>query len=150
MPVLLRLSSADARILGRGLVILLVVIVTGVAAAERQINNLTRRHDYVQSFNIRRDGENYTACVLGGSLSVPAVYPLAALSNTGRSLTVSAAGTAVTVPTVVTLDAARGGYWLAMWRGQFVAAAYATKQQLAGYCLQLRLFLREMAGISGR
>lgn len=149
--MLVRLPAADARIIGRGVVVLVLVIALGVAAVENQLNHLTARSDFVQVLNLRRDGGYYHAYFFGQSWGLRAIYPVGALASDGDSLTVAVAGRQITVPTAVRIELAGIVYWLDLWRGQFVAAALRTKRDLTGYWDQVRPFLRGLAdAVKGR
>ncbi|MDR3588564.1 MAG: hypothetical protein P4N41_02775 [Negativicutes bacterium] len=144
--MLLRLASADAVVLARGLAALLVVIILGVAVTENQLNNLTERQEFAQALNIRRDEAVgvYAAYVLGNSYTLRALYPIAGLSSTNNSLTVTAGGKRLTVPTALYADLGQAEYWLVLWRQQFVSEALKTRQALDRYLEQLRPLIRDM------
>jgi len=144
--MLLRLASSDALMMGRGLAALLVVILLGVVITENQLNNLTERQEFEQALNVRRDESAgvYAAYFLGNSYKLKALYPVARLSNTDNSLTVTAGKKQLTIPTVLYADLGQAEYWLALWRRQFVSEALKTRQALDKSFDQLRPLIRDM------
>jgi len=144
--MLLRLGAEDALMLGRGLAALLVVIILGVVITENQLNNLTERQEFEQALNVRRDETAgvYAAYFLGTGFKLRALYPVAGLSNTDTSLTVTAGGKRLTIPTVLYADLGQAEYWLVLWRRQFVSEALKTRQALDSYLDLLRPLIRDM------
>ncbi|MDR3565216.1 MAG: hypothetical protein P4N59_27785 [Negativicutes bacterium] len=145
--MLLRLAAADAMILGRGLIVLLVVIALGVAIAEKQLNNLTQRQEHLQTASIRRDAAagTYGLSLLGNDFRFKAIYPVAGLSNTKDSFTLSVGERRWTIPTVIYADLDEIEYWLQVWRRQFVAEVFKTKEALERYLLLLKPFLLDIS-----
>lgn len=144
--MLLRLASSDMRILGRGIMVLVSIITIGVVTTERQLNDMTRRQEFVQAINVRRDEAAglYGVYFLGNSRQIRAVYPVAGIANAGRSLTLTADGRTISLPTVVYFDLKPVAYWLNLWRIQFMAEAHKTKQQLNEYLTELKPLIRQM------
>lgn len=141
--MILSLSSADMRQVGRGLLMLAVAIVIGVVAVDNQLSRLTARHDFGQVLNIRRDEAGYYhAYVFGQSCEVKAAYPVGTVTGGAGALTVAVAGHKLTVPTAARFELGEAAYWLEVWRRQFVAAALRTKQELAVYGEELRPLVR--------
>lgn len=148
--MLSRFSPSDTYSVYCGVALLAAIIIFGVAAAEYQLNHLTKRQDCVEAFNIRRDPAGYyDFFLLGQSLRVKAVYPVAAIANTDRSLSVAAGDRRLTVPTVISVDLATIAYWTNEWGRQFVAAARQTGAELTGYAGQLKLLGEDLADILG-
>lgn len=143
--MLSKLSSSDAFTLYCSLALLAIFIIVGVVAAEYQLNHLTQRQEYVQAFNIRRDGAGfYSAYLLGQGIKLRGLYPVAAISSTDRTLTVVYENTRITVPTAVDISLEVAVYWLEEWRRQFVVAAHKTKADLLGYLDQIRLMVFQL------
>ncbi|HMM20182.1 MAG TPA: hypothetical protein PKA10_05530 [Selenomonadales bacterium] len=144
--MLSKLSASDAFTVYGSIALLALFIVVGVAAAEYQLNHLTQRQEYVQAFNIRRDGAGfYSAHLLGQGIKVRGSYPVAAISSTDRALTLARGDARVTVPTAVDIRLEVAGYWLDEWRRQFMTAARKTKADLLGYLGQIRLLVFRLA-----
>lgn len=143
--MLLGLSTADTRVISRGIAVLCVAIVVGVVAVDNQLNRLTARHEFGQVLNIRREASGYyRAYVFGQSWGVRAVYPVGSITTGGDVLALEVSGRRLTVPTAVRVELDRVVYWLEVWRRQFVAAAVRTKRELAGYWGELRPLVREL------
>jgi hypothetical protein len=143
--VLLSISSADARVIGRGLAVLALAVAVGVAAADSQLNRLTARSDFSQALAVRRDAAGYyRAYLLGQSWAMRAAYPLGTVAGGNGKLTVAVAGRSVTVSTVARVELAEAEYWLGVWRRQFVAAAMGMRAELAGYAEELRPLVRKI------
>lgn len=128
-----RLERSDLLCLVRAMAVLMVLVVFGVAAAEHQVNSLTLRNEYVQSFNIRRDQGIYSFYVLGAGEKVNALLPIGSLRTPPNELILKSGSVELAVPTVVHVDTSRAIYWLKLWRKQFVDEAMVTKDNLAMY-----------------
>lgn len=149
--MLLGLPARDVRVIVRGLAALILAVAVGVTAVEHQLNQLTGSGEVVGILNLGRDdGGRYHACVFGHSAAVRAVYPIGRIAGDARSVTVEAAGVAVTLPTCFSVDCSPAAYWLREWRRQFVAAALATKKEIARYAEEIAPLLRRAAGGIGR
>jgi hypothetical protein len=143
--MLLGLSAADTRVIGRGIAILCVAIAVGVVAVDNQLNRLTARHEFGQVLNVRREASGYyRAYIFGQSWGVRAVYPVGSITSGGDALTLEVGGRRLTVPTAVRVELDRAVFWLEVWRRQFVAAAVRTKQELGAYWDELRPLVREL------
>ncbi len=143
--MLLGLPATDARVISRGITILVLAIVVGVVAVDNQLNRLTERHEFGQALNVRREASGYyRAYVFGQSWGIRAVYPVGTIKSGGDAFTLEVGGRRLTVPTVVRMELDRAAYWLEVWRRQFVAAAVRTKRELAGYWDELRPLVREL------
>jgi hypothetical protein len=149
--MLLGLSAADARVMSRGIVIFTVAVIVGVVAADNQVNCLTARNDFGQALNIRRETDGfYRAYVFGQNWGLKTVYPVGAITSGDDALTVTVSGQRLTVPTAARFNLERTIYWLDVWRRQFVAAAWRTRQELAGYREQLQPFIHYIIGVLKR
>lgn len=66
------MSWADLKKIMKGIVILFIAIMLGVMAAEKQINNLTEYHDFVQACNFQGNlSHGYALYFLGESYKLP-------------------------------------------------------------------------------
>ncbi len=77
----------DLKVFRRGLILFTVMTVLGVMAAEQQINHLTGRQNFVQSFNLvhSQDGQ-YLAYLFGEPYHVEESYAVGALSNSDKAV----------------------------------------------------------------
>jgi len=133
----INLSKPDILMISRGLVVLVVVIMVGVAAAETQLNSLTHQHEFAQSFCVRRDRQGvYSAYIFGNGGSVSAVYQIAEISNK-REIIVDAAGYRVIIPTRFTLDYKEVLTLIKLWYKQFITEALNTKRTLERYMTEV-------------
>jgi len=125
---------AETTVVLRGLLVLVLMIVAGVNAAELQMNGLTRRHETVQAFNVRQQDQGYYAFYLfGSSYLVQSDYPLAVLSNTDTEIVVTAGTRQWEIPIRLCIDAAPEFALLDLWSRQFSEEAVRTKVQLHAY-----------------
>jgi len=143
--VLIGLEARDRVIFQRGLIALILIIVIGVGAAGRQLDELTLTHCYGQAFNITRNAKTgvYTAYLLGNDTAVKAVFPVATLTSTYSSLNLEAEGRRVSLPLVIYVEVGPIIFWLNEWRKQFIDEAVETKTELLHYSRELRVFLDE-------
>lgn len=141
--MLLGLSAADTRLVGRGLLILAAAIVIGVVAVDNQLSRLTARDDFGRVLHVGRDGDcRYQAYLFGQGWEGKAAYRAGTIAAGDGTLTVAAGGHRLTVPTAARFELGGAAHWLAVWRRQFVAAAWRTKQELAVYGEELRPLVR--------
>ncbi|SDF74913.1 hypothetical protein [Sporolituus thermophilus] len=139
--MLVRLSLADAKVILRGLLVMLAVIIAGVSAAEYQMNNMTQHRNFVQVVNVRRENGGYGVYLFGQAAKFSALYPVGKIKSTGGEIIFEYNSTRLTLPTVVYLDLNETVYWLKTWRDQFVAEAIKTKRDLEKYAATLRPYL---------
>lgn len=144
--MLLRMAASDMRVLGRGVMALVLIIAVGVVTTERQLNDMTRQQDFVQALNIRRDEANglYGVYFLGSSGQIRAIYPVAGIGNTASTLTLAANGRTIALPTVLYFDLRQAAYWLNVWQLQFMNEAHRTKQKLNNYLIEIKPFIRQI------
>ncbi len=131
--MLVRLTAVEMMPILKGIVVLMLFIVIGVAAAEYQLNSLTLQSTHVRSFNIKREQGIYSVHILGKSASVSAVYPIASLQHSGRQIILKNNSCNFTIPTMILIDVQQAEYWLNRWRRQFVDEAYKTKENFLTY-----------------
>ncbi len=141
--MLQELSAADTRRVGRGLLVLAAAIVIGVVAVDNQLSRLTARHDFGRVLSVSRDQAcYYRAYLFGQGWEGKAAYRVGTVNSGDGSLTVTAAGHRLTVPTAARIELGEALRWLEVWRQQFVAAALRTKRELAAYGEELRPLIR--------
>lgn len=145
-----RLSSQEAAPLLKGVVIVALFILLGIAATEYQLNSLTLRQQEVQAFNISHRYGVYSFHLLGYKINISAVYPIAMLDYNGQQIVVKIGDGSrnYAISTVLLINTSTIEYWLTRWGHQFVAEAYKTKQNLvdsmrevADYIIHLRQML---------
>lgn len=139
--MLVRLSVADAKVILRGLLVMLAVIIAGVSAAEYQMNNMTQQRNFVQAVNIRREHGGYEVYLFGQVTNFSALYPLGKIKTAGGDVIFEYNSTRLALPTVVYLDLNKVVYWLKIWRNQFIDEAIKTKRDLERYIAMLRPYL---------
>lgn len=77
----------DWKMIRQGLALLSVMTVLGVMAAEQQINQLTERQTFVQSFNVVRGSDGtYLTYLFGDSYRVAGSYTVGAISNSDKAV----------------------------------------------------------------
>jgi hypothetical protein len=82
--------SSDLKMICRGLVLLSIMTVCGVMAAEQQINHLTERQKIVQSFNVVRGEDGaYLAYLFGDPYRMAKSYTVGAISNSDKAVYLS-------------------------------------------------------------
>ena len=127
----IRQTSTDVQMICRGLMVLVVVIILGVTCAEKQLNSLTERQDFVEVLNIRHDKMGlYSVYVLGDGFSFSAVYPIAKISNNDRQIILEVTGQKLVIPTCIYIDSEKIVASLNVWFKQFVMEAFKTKHSL--------------------
>lgn len=138
---------AEATVVLRGLLVLMLLIVAGVNTAELQMNGLTRRQEIVQAFNVRQQDRGYYAFYLfGSSYLVQSNYPLAAINNTDAEIVVAAGTRQWEIPIRLYIDAAPAFVLLDLWSRQFSEEAVRTKVQLHAYAQVASQALFELIG----
>jgi hypothetical protein len=92
-------ALCDWKMIGRGLALLSVMTVLGVMAAEQQINQLTERQTFVQSFNVvRKSDGTYLTYLLGDSYRVARSYNVGVISNSDKAVYLGVGSTVYIVP----------------------------------------------------
>lgn len=130
--------SQDRIKLARGLLAMLFAIMSGVIVVDSQLNSLTHQYEFGQLLNLRRHPyEGYSAYFFGNSYPIGAVIPLARIENTSREFSLESGNFTLRLPTKVSVDTAKGMYWLRIWGRQFVDEAYKTKAVITAYAFQL-------------
>ncbi|MBU2701485.1 hypothetical protein Ga0466249_002601 [Sporomusaceae bacterium BoRhaA] len=96
----------DLKMIGRGLFLLIVMTVFGVMAAEQQMNHLTERTNFVQSFNVvySQDG-TYLAYLFGDSYRIEECYQVGALSNSERAVYLTLGSKVMMIPFIYSFSA---------------------------------------------
>ncbi|MDD4601792.1 hypothetical protein SDC9_08981 [bioreactor metagenome] len=133
----IRPTSAEMTLICRGVAAFLLVVVLGVSLAESQLNSMTKRNEFVQAINIKRDiTGKYTAYLLGTEYSIRAVYDVARISANDRALAIEAAGHKFLIPKSINLSQFQA--LASIWRQQFLDEALTFKQTFAGYLKEIR------------
>lgn len=136
------IAQDDFAKLMKGLLVLILIVVFGVVAAETQLNKLTHQHEFAQSFYVMRDHTGrYSSYLFGNGISVRAVYPIAQIVN-NKEFIVLIDGRQISLPTQVNVDSKEIQELLELWRGQFINEAIHTKEILQKYITE---FCRDLA-----
>jgi hypothetical protein len=89
----------DLKMIGRGLILLIGMTIFGVVAAEQQMNHLTERKNFVQSFNIVYSSDGaYLAYLFGDPYRVDESYQVGALSNSERAVYLTLGSKVMMIP----------------------------------------------------
>lgn len=143
--MLMKLALTDKIRLGMGFLALLLFVISGVVAAEAQLNDLTHSQDFVKVLNVKRDnGRTYAAYFFGNGYNVKAAYDIGTISNTEQAVAFDIAGYRATLPLKASTEIAKIEFWLQTWRNQFVTEAVKTKLVFEGYLGQLRPLIKEI------
>lgn len=109
------LAYRDVLMIGRGLLILVVVITLGLSAAEQQLSTLTQRQEFVRILAMNRNDEGvYTLEVLGTSCSISAVYEVAEISNQDNNVSILTPLATWIIPKYLYIDCRKELAWLAL------------------------------------
>lgn len=109
------LAYRDVLMIGRGLLILVVVIALGLSAAEQQLNTLTQRQEYVRILAANRNNEGvYTLEVLGTSYRVSAMYEVAEIRNQENSVNILTPFATWIIPKYLYIDCHKELAWLVL------------------------------------
>jgi coenzyme F420-reducing hydrogenase beta subunit len=109
------LAYRDVLMIGRGLLILVVVIALGLSVAEQQLSTLTQRQEFVRILAMNRNDEGvYTLEVLGTSCSISAVYEVAEISNQDNSVSILTPLATWIIPKYLYIDCRKELAWLAL------------------------------------
>ncbi len=107
------LAYRDVLMIIRGLMILVVVIALGLSVAERQLNTLTQRQEFVRILDISRNHEGiYTMEILGSDCSISAVYAVAEIKNQNAGVSIKTSLGTWTVPKYLYIDCRKEFAWL--------------------------------------
>lgn len=109
------LAYKDILMIGRGLLILVVVIALGLSVAEQQLNTLTQRQEYVRFFDINRNHEGvYTLQAFGSVYRISATYPVAEIKNRDTSVSIDTSLVSWTIPKYLYIDCRKELAWLSL------------------------------------
>lgn len=115
VDVFCSLAYKDVLMIGRGLLILVIVIALGLSAAEQQLNTLTQRQEFVRFLAMNRNNEGvYTLEVLGTSYTVSAVYEVAEIRNQDNSISILTPFAAWIIPKYLYIDCRKELAWLVL------------------------------------
>lgn len=131
----------------KGLLVLTLIIVFGVVAAETQLNKLTHQHEFAQSFYLMRDHTGrYSSYLFGNGMSIRAVYPVAKIVN-NKEFVLFIADKEVSLTTQLDVNAKEIQAILELWTRQFIHEAIHTKQILhkyiADFCRDLAEYMKQ-------
>ncbi|MEN6413306.1 MAG: hypothetical protein ABFC84_11205 [Veillonellales bacterium] len=134
----IRPASSELINIARGLLVLLLIIIAGVVAAESQINSLTQRQDCVQVLNMKRDFPGgYTAYFFGQVYHIQAVYPVAKILNQDHDMIITAGNYQIVIPTKMDLDAGQARQRFTLWVKPITGEAFQCKYSLQRYIAEL-------------
>jgi hypothetical protein len=109
------LAYKDVVMIGRGLLLLIVVITLGLSVAEQQLSTLTLRQEFVRILAASRNNEGvYTLEVLDTSYSVSAMYKVGEIRNQDNSISILTPLAAWTIPKYLYFDCSKELTWLAL------------------------------------
>ena len=117
----------STKMIGQGIILLLVIIIVGVMAAETQLNHLTKRAEFAQFMNVRHTTDHYCFYVFGNRYQVGAIQYIGEISNTDSQLIYQSGTKKLIIPTK-----------LAISLDEIFAAAIRGKQVLLFYYQQLQ------------
>lgn len=130
----IRPVSSEILAIGKGLLILTIVILVGVSVAEKQLNTLTQRQDCVQVLNVKRDlNSAYSFYAFGESFNIRAIYPVVRILNNDDSIMIEAAGQKVEIPTYINIDSSKAANMYNVWHRQFMDEAFKCKSDFERY-----------------
>lgn len=115
------------KMLGQGIILLLVIIIIGVMAAETQLNHLTKRAEFAQFMNVRHTTDHYCFYVFGNRYQISAMQYIGAISNTDSQFIYQSGTKKFIIPTK-----------LAISLDDIFAAAIKGKKLLLFYYQQLQ------------
>lgn len=141
-----RVAANDIGIIARGIFILLAIVIIGVGLAEHQLSTLTQRPEQERFFYVGRNREHvYLAYVFGYGLTLGTINPIAHISRTDYNIVVQIAQHSIVIPTKIEFcDSARVWYWLDVWYRQFVAEAFAAKEQVIEYWNHIKPYIESV------
>lgn len=132
------LEYRDSIFIFRGLVILVVVVILGVAVTEQQLNSLTQRQDFVSVFNITYDQSGiYSFYILGASYQMRAVYPVGEIINGDKAITIKTINHEIIIPTYIEIDCKKELILLDLWAKFLVKEAFKFKWAVGLYVTTL-------------
>ena len=114
------------KMFGQGIILLLVIIIIGVMAAETQLNHLTKRAEFAQFINMRHTTDHYCFYVFGNRYQFGAVQYLGEISNTDNQLVYQSGTQKFVIPTK-----------LAISLDEIFASAIKWEKRLLFYCQEL-------------
>ena len=135
------LTRQEMAPLFKGVSLLIVVIIIGVAAAEYQLNNLTLQSSYNRAFNIQRYEGSYLVHILGKEGRFSARYPIAGLVYSNHTIILKNGDGQVAIPTNITVDLRPALYWAEKWKEQFLVEAFRTKESFFHYYREIEPYL---------
>lgn len=100
----MRSNCQDRKIIYKGIVVFLLIVIVGIVVAETQLNDLTKRADYVQCFNVRRNVDSYAFFLFGTSHQIRAIKNIGNFVNTEDEIRYQIDGEQVIIPTRITVD----------------------------------------------
>lgn len=139
-----KINDGNMKVIGRGLLLLLTIIVVGVMAAETQLNNLTKRSDFVQFLNVRRTFDSYCFYVFGSSYKLSAMKYLGGLSNTDTDITYQTDDKKFVIPTKMAIEADAVWQWAVLERQHVVSELQNQKKVMYYYSEKLRSYLHDI------
>lgn len=132
------LEYQDTRIVLRGIVVLVVVVILGIAVTQEQLNSLTQRQEYIATVAIPYDQSGiYSFYLLGVNYDVRAVYPIGQIINGDQAVFIKAMNCTLTIPTYIEIDCKKELAELDLWAKLLVKEAVKCKQVMGLYIMMI-------------
>lgn len=132
----IRLDPVDSSRIGRGFLIVLLVIIMGVSVAENQINSLTQNQEIGKAFNITNNKGIYSGYLLGYDYSTSFLWAIGKIYNNEQELVIEVKNFTFTIPLRMQFALADAAAMATEGRRKFVQESIDTKQSFEK-CLKL-------------
>jgi hypothetical protein len=134
----------DWKMICRGLVLLSIMTVFGVMAAEQQMNHLTEHETFVQSFNVVRGSDGiYLAYLLGDSYHLSGSYTVGAISNSDKAVYLAIGPKTYIVPYIYSFPAQEYFDELDQLSHSLKPTLYEVKHGLDQSCQKVRTAVKQ-------
>lgn len=122
------LGYRDNILIVRGVIILVIIVIFGVAVTEQQLNSLTKRQDFVSVFNVTYDQSGiYSFYIVGANYQIRAVYPMGEIITSDRAVTLKTIHHKIILPTYLEINCEKELILLDLWAKLVVREAFEIK-----------------------
>jgi hypothetical protein len=125
------LSATDMRLIGRGLLVLLIIILMGTVAVQKQLYHLTQSPEYARAIAMRQEADgSYRLLLLGRDYIVHSLYRIGSIATGEKGVSVEIAGVQGRFPRIYYVDGRRLFVTLASEFHEFEIWAGQVEQEL--------------------
>lgn len=122
------LEYRDGILILRGLLILVIVVVIGVAVTHQQLSSLTQRQEEMDTVHVAYDRGKYSIQVLDAKYDVQAIYTIGQISNDDKKIIFKTLNHSIIIPTYFEVDCKQELVLLDGWANLLAKEAFHLKQ----------------------